>query len=250
MRVSVWAATILLAAQTAWAVDPATHITQYAHSAWRNQDGFFTGSPTSIAQTTDGYLWIGTANGLFRFDGLRFVPWSDFAHQKELATAEVSALLGARDGGLWIGAGYHFYRLKDNTLLQFSARDQLDFVTSIIESRQGAIWLMRSRQADREGPLCEVQGQGLHCYGQGEGVPFVNGTALAEDATGSLLAAAESKLLRWQPASSTTWNLKSLGNTNEINGIDALAVDRRNFLWVGLDYPAPDSDSNAFETEF
>jgi len=240
MRVSVCAATILFAVRTAWAVDQATHITQYAHSAWRNQDGFFTGPPTSIAQTTDGYLWIGTANGLFRFDGIRFVPWSDFALQKELATAEVSALLGARDGSLWIGAGYHFYRWKDNHLLQYSARDQLDFVTSIIESRQGDIWLMRARQADRGGPLCEVQGQGLHCHGQGEGVPLINGTALAEDASGNLwAAAAESKLLRWQPASSTSWTLKSLGNSSGINGIDALAVDPKNSLWVGFGYPGP-----------
>jgi len=239
IRVSVYAATILFAAQIAWAVEPATYISQYAHSAWRNQDGFFTGSPTSIAQTPDGYLWIGTANGLFRFDGVRFVSWSDFAHQEDLATAEISALLGARDGSLWIGAGYHFYRWKDNSLLQFSARNQLDFVTSIIESRHGEIWLIRARQADRGGPLCEVQGQGLHCYGQSEGVPLVNGTALAEDASGSLWAAAESALLRWQPASSNTWHLKSLGNSNGLNGIDALVVDRKNSLWVGLDFAGP-----------
>jgi ligand-binding sensor domain-containing protein len=91
--VRILVATILFAAHTAWAVDPATHITQYSHTAWRMQDGFFTGAPTAIAQTTDGYLWMGTANGLFRFDGVRFAPWADIAPQKQLESVEVSALL-------------------------------------------------------------------------------------------------------------------------------------------------------------
>ena len=51
-----------------WAVDPNRHISQYAHAAWRLQDGFFKGSPISIAQTKDGYVWLGTASGLLRFD--------------------------------------------------------------------------------------------------------------------------------------------------------------------------------------
>jgi hypothetical protein len=42
---------------------------------WRIQDGYLPGPPEDIAQTTDGYLWIGTDAGLLRFDGVRFVPW-------------------------------------------------------------------------------------------------------------------------------------------------------------------------------
>jgi signal transduction histidine kinase len=60
---------------TAWAVNPNRQITQYAHTAWRIQDGFFNDVPTAVTQTTDGYLWIGTKTGLMRFDGVRFVPW-------------------------------------------------------------------------------------------------------------------------------------------------------------------------------
>src|ERR1700739_1773228 len=44
-------------------------LTQYAHTAWRLQDGVFDASPASLAQTTDGFLWIGIDNGLVRFDG-------------------------------------------------------------------------------------------------------------------------------------------------------------------------------------
>jgi len=66
---------LLLATCTAWAVNPDKQISQYGHTAWRIQDGIFSGAPNAIAQTRDGYLWIGTENGLIRFDGVRFVPW-------------------------------------------------------------------------------------------------------------------------------------------------------------------------------
>src|SRR6266850_2917560 len=90
------------AVSSGWAVDPTRHISQYAHTAWRIQDGVFNGSPLAVTQTTDGYLWIGTQAGLMRFDGVRFVPWTP-PNGKHLPSSNVTALLGAGDGGLWIG---------------------------------------------------------------------------------------------------------------------------------------------------
>lgn len=46
----------------AFATDPDKKITQYAHTAWRTQDGYFSGAPHAITQTADGYIWIGTQN--------------------------------------------------------------------------------------------------------------------------------------------------------------------------------------------
>src|SRR5262252_7723461 len=66
----VWALT-----GTAWALDPHRHITQFGHTVWRAQDGFVT-RPAVVAQTADGYIWIGTNDGLVRFDGVKFSPWS------------------------------------------------------------------------------------------------------------------------------------------------------------------------------
>ena len=233
VRASVVA--VLIAAHAAWAVDPAIHITQYAHTAWRTQDGFFPGAPTAIAQTTDGYLWIGTASGLFRFDGVRFIRWADLAQQKQLESGEVSALLGSKDGGLWIGAAYRLFRWKDNTLSSYSTRDE--FVASIIEDRQGAIWLTRQRYTDHDGPLCQVQGPSLHCYGEGDGValpPYA--TPLVEDANENLWVGGGTKLLRWQLASSSVWSLKALRQSDGLEDLKALAIDRTNSLWVGIDY--------------
>jgi ligand-binding sensor domain-containing protein len=61
---------------SALALDPTNHISQYGHTAWKVQDGLFEGTPNSITQTADGYLWLGTESRLFRFDGVRFVLWT------------------------------------------------------------------------------------------------------------------------------------------------------------------------------
>jgi hypothetical protein len=56
-------------------LNPSLDINQYAHTAWTIREGFFKGTIYSIAQTPDGYLWLGTEFGLLRFDGNRSMPW-------------------------------------------------------------------------------------------------------------------------------------------------------------------------------
>ena len=60
----------------ALALNPALDVSQYAHTAWKVRDGFTKGIINSVAQTPDGYLWLGTDFGLVRFDGVRTVPWT------------------------------------------------------------------------------------------------------------------------------------------------------------------------------
>ena len=72
-----WATALLLACcPCASALNPSLDISQYAHTSWTIRDGFLKGIINSIAQTPDGYLWLGTDFGLVLFDGVRFVPWA------------------------------------------------------------------------------------------------------------------------------------------------------------------------------
>src|SRR5271157_1836234 len=84
-----------------FALNPSLDITQYAHDAWTVRSGFIKGNIYMIAQTRDGYLWLGTEFGCFRFDGVRSIPWQPPAGQR--LPSAVFRLLGARDGTLWIG---------------------------------------------------------------------------------------------------------------------------------------------------
>ena len=85
-----------------FALDPALDVSQYAHTSWKIREGFTKGAIASIAQTPDGYLWLGTEYGLVRFDGVRTVPWQPPPNQ-HLPSSEIPRLLTARDGTLWIG---------------------------------------------------------------------------------------------------------------------------------------------------
>jgi len=85
------------------------------HTAFSPKEGAPSGVMT-IAQTADGFLWVGTLTGLFRYDGARF----DSSVSDRLPSPSVRALLGERNGGLWIGysfGGVSF--LRDGQLTAF-----------------------------------------------------------------------------------------------------------------------------------
>ena len=93
---------LLVCWRSAFALNPSLDINQYAHTAWTVRDGFFKGIINAIAQTPDGYLWLGTDFGLLHFDGVRSVPWQPPSGE-QLPSELITSLLAARDGRLWIG---------------------------------------------------------------------------------------------------------------------------------------------------
>ena len=92
---------LLLGATPVLALDPSLDISQFAHTAWTSRDGFSVGAIFAMAQTPDGYLWLGSEFGLYRFDGVHAVPWQPPAGQQ--LPNKPYALLVTRDGTLWIG---------------------------------------------------------------------------------------------------------------------------------------------------
>src|SRR6267154_4889628 len=67
---------------SAFALDPSLDISQYAHTSWKVREGFSNGRIQSLAQTADGYLWLGTITGLLRFDGVHAVSWQPPANDR------------------------------------------------------------------------------------------------------------------------------------------------------------------------
>jgi streptogramin lyase len=172
-------------------------MTQYAHMAWRIQDGFFNGVPTAIAQTTDGYLWIGTQAGLLRFDGVRFVPWKP-TNGKELSPSNIHALLGARDGSLWIGTDSGLSHLVDGKVIQY--HDRPGGVAEIMQRADGEIWFSHFQLSETAWGICKVVGTQTQCHnGKNNGIPLV------DDGSGSLWTGYGATLTRWKPGSSSTY---------------------------------------------
>ncbi len=229
--VSLLAALICLFPGGARALDPSRDISQYAHSAWRIQDGVFSGTPTAITQTKDGYLWIGTVNGLFRFDGVRFSRWSPDGQQ--LLSASIYALLGARDGSLWIGTGEGLFQWTHQDFIHYPAA--IARINCILEDRKGQIWIARSRIRDWSGAICQAASGRLKCYGKADGIPTPYAVALAEDPAGNLWIAGSSMLVRWRPGSSETYHVNGLQRSEGLAGIEGIAAASDNSLWVGLE---------------
>jgi hypothetical protein len=65
---------LLLGASALFAQRHTLEVSQFAHASWTARDGFFKGAG-SVAQTSDGYIWIASPTGLLRFDGVRFFEW-------------------------------------------------------------------------------------------------------------------------------------------------------------------------------
>jgi len=212
-----------------WAVDPGRHISQYAHKAWRIQDGVFSGAPSAITQTADGYLWIGTQNGLFRFDGVRFVPF--FPANGQLLSSGIFSLLSGPDGSLWIGTGVNLARLKDGALTNFP--DARGRINSIIKDHNGTVWITRSRVRDESGPLCQVVDTRLRCEGKAEGITPPYAGPLVEDSDGNLWIGSANILTRWRTGSSTAFAPPGLKHAENLSGIQALAVTRDGTIWSG-----------------
>jgi ligand-binding sensor domain-containing protein len=90
---------LLALAAPCLALDPRKAITQYVRDVWQTEQGLPENSVQAIAQTRDGYLWIGTQEGVVRFDGARFTVY-DAKNTPALKHSSVQALLADRGGAL------------------------------------------------------------------------------------------------------------------------------------------------------
>lgn len=137
---SVRIAVLLLAwAAPTFASGSGQSLRQLHHSKWTTNEGV-PGQVGAIAQTTDGYLWLGSNRSLYRFDGVRFVQ---FRQSDGDTVATVSSMLASPDGGLWLGlrAGGVAY-IDDNQLELYEQHDGVPSGTvyRLARENDGTVW--------------------------------------------------------------------------------------------------------------
>ena len=233
---TVLAGLLLVALPRAHALDPDRRISQYGHTVWRIQDGAIS-PPTNIAQTTDGFLWVTTAQGLMRFDGVRFMPWQPPQGQN-LPGTHFSAILGSRDGSLWIGTTRGLARWKDGQLRTYTDLEHYVGISAIMEDDSGTIWATRYGFYAREAPLCSISEETLRCFGKKDGIPVTYGLDMTHDSEGNIWFGS-SVLVRWRPGTPATTYFGEIAELPKGDGVLEVALGPSGTAWASFDQTGP-----------
>jgi PAS domain S-box-containing protein len=116
---------------------PASVNVQVGHDSWTFKEGA-PAEVTCLAQTNDGFLWLGGPNGLFRFDGTRFEPFSSPFGDRLLST-NLYSLFAPPSGGLWIGYTFGGFSFLDKGRVTNYASG-IGSVYGFAQDRHGIVW--------------------------------------------------------------------------------------------------------------
>ncbi|MGA3286700.1 MAG: two-component regulator propeller domain-containing protein [Bacteroidota bacterium] len=127
---------------SSFALDPTKTTIQYSHLVWKQEDGLPQDLVQCITQTRDGYLWLGTQEGLIRFDGVQFTVF-DRSTTAGLRYNGIEALIQSTDGSLWIGTQDGLTRIRNGKFITYTRADGLanNYVTDLFEDAEGRLWI-------------------------------------------------------------------------------------------------------------
>jgi signal transduction histidine kinase/ligand-binding sensor domain-containing protein len=216
---------LLCGALLAGALEPTTPLAHLNRQSWVMENGLPQNTVQALAQTADGYLWLGTEVGLVRFDGVGFTTFDE--HSKPaLPGSDVQCLLAAKDGSLWVGTSDGLARLKDGAVTIFTTANGLpgNSVRSLGLNSDGSIWIQTSsggatykdNHLSLQGVVCFWCGT----FGVGR-VDLLNGSWAGASATELTVAHGDRK------------EILQVGRQLPGSKIQVLYADRDGALWIG-----------------
>jgi ligand-binding sensor domain-containing protein/signal transduction histidine kinase len=169
---------------------------------WDNEDGLPSAPVRAVARTPDGYLWIGTDQGLARFDGVRFVTLTT-NDTPALGDNRIISLFVDRERDLWAGTqGGTLARRHDSVFAPVLRDEKLRRIpiNSLAQDSDGALWL-----ATQGAGLVRHRKGKCDFFGTNNGLPSEAVSQVVADNAGVIWAVAGLKLVsfdgqRWQSA--------------------------------------------------
>jgi signal transduction histidine kinase/ligand-binding sensor domain-containing protein len=213
----------------------------YLIDVWTADNGLRSSSVTAIAQTLDGYLWIGTYNGLARFDGVRFVMF-DPANTPALQRARVRRLNVDPSGTLWINTyDGSLTSFRDGKFqLEWKGDGSSDATTSMISSRSNSIaFLVHTGEVLRR-RSAQDQWQTMRPPG------ISSGTLCVEDREGRIWGRGRDQRL-WR-FSGDRFELMPTNSGLEGSALHCLTIDPKGNVWVGTEREVAMWTGSSFQT--
>lgn len=208
-------------------LDPSKGMTQYVRQSWNADSGLPQSSVQTIAQTADGYIWVGTEAGLVRFDGMHFTVF-DKSNTPALHSNQVTALLVDKNQNLWIGTHgggiSRFLKGEQRRATHLPEANDLT-VNALYQDKEGAVWAGTSGAG-----LVRFMGQTVNSFTTANGLADNSVFAMAEDSSGAFWIGTYrglSRLVDGKP--------QPLAKEEMLPGrfVRALSFDGKGTLWVG-----------------
>lgn len=209
----------------ALALDPRKALKEYGHDVWHSGNGLPQNSITSIVQTEDGYLWLGTLEGLVRFDGVRFTVFDKW-NTPQLKSNRIHTLFEDRDKNLWIGTeGGGLNRLKGGRFDHYSTADGLsnNFLYSINQDIKGNLWIATANGLNR------FSNGAFTVYTTKDGLSSDNIRSAVESRDGSLWIATTAGLNRLKDGKMAAYTKTEGLSSNFVNKV---IEDRHGDIWI------------------
>jgi signal transduction histidine kinase/ligand-binding sensor domain-containing protein/CheY-like chemotaxis protein/HPt (histidine-containing phosphotransfer) domain-containing protein len=209
------------------ALEPSLQLSQYVLDNWQIPEGLPQTSVQAIARTPDGYLWVGTQEGLARFDGVRFTVF-DTSNEPAIPSKFITVLFVDRAGRLWIGTRSGVAVLENGHFTPFNKIAGLAhaYVRAITAGGAGRLWV------GTENGLFEVGGASVHSFDASSGLRDSRIRALHEDHAGVLWVGTGAGLLRFD---GRHFDAVPLGAKDTDVSVTAICEDAHGTLWMGTE---------------
>jgi signal transduction histidine kinase/ligand-binding sensor domain-containing protein len=216
------AALACVLAPSAFSLDPHKGLTQYSRKLWTQEHGLPQDTIRAIGQTTDGYLWLGTDEGLARFDGYDFTVFTK--ETSKLPSNTITALCAGPNGSLWIGTGAGLTLYENQDFHNYSTKDGLpdDTIIQVFLDHTGTVWIVSGTD------LVKFDGHKFTVLAAGKDVPLSTVRVVLEDRHHTLWVAGFGGVLK----KSGNGFVKVL-ETSPADAITKLAMDEHDNLWIG-----------------
>jgi signal transduction histidine kinase/ligand-binding sensor domain-containing protein len=211
------------AGRLAFGLDPHKRLTQYSRKVWTQEHGLPQDTIRAIGQTTDGYLWLGTDEGLARFDGYDFTVFTK--DQNKLPANSITALEAGPAGSLWIGTSSGLSLYQKGEFRNYTTKDGLpdDTVIQLCVDHTGTLWIVAGVD------LVEFDGKKFRVLRPGKDLPLNTVRTVYEDQRHDLWVAGFGGVLR---RSGNRFETVVDSATTGLDAINRLAEDGRGNLWI------------------